>query len=321
MTSAVSVSGSGSSELMELRNDLMTLNIGGKAFTYLRQTLIASGENHLSALARRADVAVSDLFQDVTPSYYEQFIDPFIRGRIVPGLDSYKTSHEASVVLDIATRLSIQPIIDEFNSAKHLDKAFGSEQWLEYFGWEVKDVPQCPKDLEFDPETEVMFLVPAGLSVYRFTELAQNPLKGEKVGCRMQESRSFSLEECSREVPSSYWAVMSRTLLEHSWSKTKTEHKTMLTISELKDFVSIKGFNLPTLLEVLIALAGKRITSGVKLLPDQYTICSRHESIPDAEGDKYCAVGEFFRTRICLADFLDDIRRPNVGIVALKRYV
>jgi hypothetical protein len=311
MTSAVS--GSSSSESVELKNDLITLNIGGRSFTYLRQTLIASGENHLSALARRADVAASDLFQDVTPSYYEQFIDPFIRGRIVPGLDSYKTSHEASVVLDIATRLSIQPIIDEFNPAKNLDKAFGAEQWLEYFGWEVKDVPQCPENLEFDPETEVMFLVPAGLSADRFTELAQNPLKGEKIGYIVQKSPRSSLELDSWEVPSSYWAVISRTLLESE----------CLTVSELKCLVVNKGFNVPTLLEVLVAMIGMYLTTGVKLLPYKYyTVCLMGEPYCAGEEERYSAVGKFPCSSIeVLVPYDGHKQWKNVSIVALKRYV
>lgn len=227
----------------------VTLNVGGTSFSYNRADIEKSG----------IQVKANEVL-NVNGNIFSKWIDPWIRYQIKPDKASIGNEQDRKVIVAAAHCLNIPSIATPL-------ARFGAEDWKKYYDLTVTDVPQLPKDLKFDPTSEILFLIPKGITILKHLEMLKSPLEGhqpEGYVRRLMWYRSDIEEDFGNVVvESSYWVKMSKKLIKESLNKTIVENR------KLAEEMNV---TIPTLLEIAVALGTEFTRTGEQLIPPPYTV-------------------------------------------------
>ena len=92
--------------------EICTLNVGGKRFLFSREAIRDSGDNFLSCAIKKQWKEKIEVFVDVDPKIFKNWIAPYVRHLILPDLKSIKDGQQRQHIVAAADMLGLSIIAE-----------------------------------------------------------------------------------------------------------------------------------------------------------------------------------------------------------------
>ncbi len=191
---------------------------------------------------------------------------------------------------------------------------FGKEEWSKFFGLDIGNEPMLPRDIEeilnspdhMDPTKKVS-------DTHIFTLIPRESLKslGQLANKYFMTEKGYGhVKKAPNEK--SYWALMSRKILNGTKNATGERHLEM--VSELAQIVNVK-YEVPGVLEAAVSILTHYVRSGEYLFSSEFPLTLTH-CLEKVDG-YHLVVGAFNSGGMRV---YSDPYNARTGVAALRRF-